>query len=156
MERAHGNPPEEHIRDYDLVYFDGSDRSYEGEDSVIRRGTAMFEDLQVRVEIRNQARVHLWYQKHFGKPFVYLDRSGKTHGAYDSTEEAISSWPTTATSVGVRLEEGRFVVFAPFGTEDIPNMVVRPNKRGVPKEVYEEKAPRWASTWPRLKVLPWE
>ncbi|MBV9151622.1 MAG: nucleotidyltransferase family protein, partial [Alphaproteobacteria bacterium] len=56
------------IRDYDLGYFDASDISYEAEDIVIRRVAAAFsEPLKSTVEVRNQARVHLWFEAHFGE-----------------------------------------------------------------------------------------
>lgn len=37
-----GQPPEAGILDYDLVYFDASDLSWEAEDAVIRRGDEIF------------------------------------------------------------------------------------------------------------------
>src|SRR5437879_3712818 len=61
-------PPTEGIKDYDLFYFDDSDLSWEAEDEVIRTGEAVFRDLPAVVEIRNEARVHLWYEDHFGVP----------------------------------------------------------------------------------------
>jgi uncharacterized protein len=55
------------IKDYDLGYFDGSDLSYEAEDAVIRRVRAAFDEpLRSMVEVRNQARVHLWFEAKFG------------------------------------------------------------------------------------------
>jgi uncharacterized protein len=57
------------VRDYDLGYFDASDISYEAEDAVIRRVAAAFDEpLRSAVEVRNQARVHLWFEGHFGEP----------------------------------------------------------------------------------------
>jgi uncharacterized protein len=136
----HSFPSEKYIKDYDLVYFDDSDLSYEAENAFIQQGTSLFKGLGVKVEIRNQARVHLWYQNRFGKPLEYLDSSGKGNDVYMSVEDAISTWPTTATSIGVRFAEGKkFNVYAPFGLDDLLNMIVRPNKRGVPEEVYLEK-----------------
>jgi hypothetical protein len=153
----HSFPPSNHIKDYDLVYFDGSDLSYEAEDMRIKGGRKLFRDLNARIEIRNQARVHLWYKKHFSKTLEYLDDYGKTNSAYKTVEDAIATWPTTATSIGVKLdEEKRFVVYAPFGLDDLFDMVVRPNKKGVPKEVYLGKVERWTKIWPRLKVVPWD
>jgi len=52
-----GQPPEAGILDYDLVYFDPSDLSWEAEDAVIRAGNDLFAGLAAPVEIRNQARV---------------------------------------------------------------------------------------------------
>src|SRR5215469_7610258 len=57
-----GRPLDYGIKDYDLAYFDSSDLSYEAEDAVIRRVKAAFEEpLRSMVEVRNQARVHLWF-----------------------------------------------------------------------------------------------
>lgn len=143
----HGFPPGAHIKDYDLIYFDESDLSYEAEDSNIKAAGEAFRDLGVAVEVKNEARVHLWYENHFGYPIQ----------PYRSSEDAIASWPTTATCVGVRRDdEGRFMVYAPFGLQDLFDMIVRPNKRQTTKEVYLEKANRWASLWPDLSVILWE
>jgi len=54
------------IRDYDVFYFDDSDLSWDAEDAVIRRVDALAGDIGVKVETRNQARVHLWYEQRFG------------------------------------------------------------------------------------------
>jgi len=53
-----GRPPDYGIKDYDIFYFD-ADTSWEAEDAVIRRTTAKLSDVGVRIEPRNQARVHL-------------------------------------------------------------------------------------------------
>src|SRR5215472_12227562 len=58
-----GQPPEAGILDYDLAYFDASDLSWQAEDAVIQAGRALFGDLPAPVQIRNQARVHLWYEQ---------------------------------------------------------------------------------------------
>ena len=91
----HGFDPENGIKDYDLVYYNADDISYKAEDVFIQKAKEVFKDIPVLVETRNQARVHLWYEKHFGQP---IDQ-------YRSVEEAISTWPTTATSIGVRKNE---------------------------------------------------
>src|ERR1700716_3238655 len=48
------------IADYDIFYFD-SDTSWQAEDAVIRQVQGRLKNLGVRLEVRNQARVHLWY-----------------------------------------------------------------------------------------------
>ena len=63
---ASGQPPEEGILDYDLAYFDASDLSWAAEDAVIQAEHQVFGDLSAPVQIRNQARVHLWYPEKFG------------------------------------------------------------------------------------------
>src|SRR3954471_15171597 len=56
------------ISDYDAFYFD-EDTSWAAEDAVIRRLHAAFAHLDVKVEARNQARVHLWYGEKHGLPY---------------------------------------------------------------------------------------
>jgi uncharacterized protein len=71
-----GRPLDYGIKDYDLAYFDSSDLSYEAEDAVIRRVKAAFEEpLRSMVEVRNQARVHLWFEAKFGEPHTPLSRT---------------------------------------------------------------------------------
>ncbi|MGH6891270.1 MAG: nucleotidyltransferase family protein, partial [Dongiaceae bacterium] len=67
-----GRPPHHGIKDYDIFYFDESDLSWEAEDAVIRRGRVLFADLDGLIEIRNQARVHLWYPQSFSAPYPIL------------------------------------------------------------------------------------
>jgi uncharacterized protein len=145
----HRFDPENGIKDYDLVYFNDSDLSYEAEDAFIKKGEEIFKDISVPVEIRNQARVHLWYEKHFGAPPVPLK-------PYRSVEEAIDQWPTTATAMGIRKEEESIKVYAPFGLDDMLNMIVRANKVKITKQIYLDKVNRWISVWPKLKIVSWE
>jgi len=73
LNRLTGRPLDDGIKDYDLGYFDASDLSYEAEDAVIRRVNAAFgEPLRKMVEVRNQARVHLWFEAKFGEPYAPL------------------------------------------------------------------------------------
>lgn len=144
--RFHGFADGTCIKDCDIVYYDASDLSYEGEDVCVRAAAALFSGLPIPVEVRNQARVHLWYERRFGSRIE----------PYRSSEDAIDSWPTTATSIGVRTaRDGGLDVYAPFGLRDLFDMIVRPNRRQVPRRVYEEKAARWAACWPRLTLCPW-
>jgi len=141
----HGFDPENGIKDYDLVYYDANNISYEAEDLFIQRGQEIFKDIPVLVEIRNQARVHLWYKKHFGKSI----------NQYESVEAAIRTWPTTATSVGVKKENGEFRVYAPFGLDDLLSMVIRANKIKITEKIYQDKVDRWIKIWPNLTIVPW-
>lgn len=78
-----GRAPNAGIRDYDVFYFDASDLSFDAEDAVIRRAAVLFADLDATVELRNEARVHLWYEQRFGVPGV----------RFRSTTEAIDHFP---------------------------------------------------------------
>lgn len=136
-------PPTHGIKDYDLFYFDDADLGWDAENAVIEAGAAAFGD--VPVEIRNEARVHLWYEDHFGVPCP----------PYPSTEAAIDSFAATTCCLGVRLDGDRWRVYAPHGLSDVFNLVIRPNPVLAPREVYEAKTRRWLAHWPELTVLPW-
>ncbi|MFF0763265.1 nucleotidyltransferase family protein [Streptomyces sp. NPDC003737] len=139
-------PPTSGIKDYDVFYFDGGDLSWEAEDAVITAGAKAFAGLSGEVEIRNEARVHLWYRQKFGVACA----------PYASTEAAIDSFAATTCCLGVRLEPGgRWRVYAPHGLSDVFNLVVRPNPVLAPREVYESKTARWRRHWPELRVLEW-
>jgi uncharacterized protein len=141
-----GQPPDAGILDYDLGYFDSSDLSWEAEDAVIRHGHKVFAAIAAPVQIRNQARVHLWYEQKFGAPCP----------PHDCTEAAIDSFEATCACLGVRTGPGgRWRIYAPHGLSDVFNLVVRPNPVLASREVYQAKARRWQRQWPALTVLPW-
>src|ERR1700747_3335150 len=106
-----GRPLDYGIKDYDLAYFDALDLSYEAEDAVIRRVKAAFaEPLRSMVEVRNQARVHLWFEAKFGEPY----------GPLSCTAEALERFASATFAVGVRLEpDDRLYIVAPFGLTDL-------------------------------------
>lgn len=139
-------PPTAGIKDYDVFYFNAGDLSWEAEDAVIKAGREIFADLPAEVEIRNEARVHLWYEDRFGVPCP----------PYESSEAAIDSFAATTCCLGVRLEpDGRWRVYAPHGLSDVFNLVLRPNPVLAPRSVYEAKSARWLTQWPELTVLDW-
>jgi uncharacterized protein len=139
-------PPEAGILDYDLAYLDGSDLSWDAEDAIIKAGSQVFAGLPAPVQIRNQARVHLWYEQKFSVPC-------RPHA---STEAAIDTFEAATACLGVRLEsDGRWRIYAPHGLADVFNLVARPNRALAPRRVYQAKTTRWRQQWPRLTVLPW-
>lgn len=138
-------PPGTGVKDADLFYYD-PDTSWAAEDAVIRRGADLFAGVGVPVEIRNEARVHLWYADRFGVPAP----------PFRDCADAIDHFAAVCCCLGVTVEDGRPRVYAPFGFDDVFGLVVRPNRRLATREVYEAKAARWRSVWPELAVLPWE
>ena len=56
-----GDDPEHGIKDYDF-FFDDRDLSWEAENEVIIRTRDLLSDLASKVEVKNQARVHLWHR----------------------------------------------------------------------------------------------
>jgi hypothetical protein len=142
---AHQKVPTESILDYDVVYFD-SDLSEHAESEIAATIAELFRDLSIRPDVKNQARVHLWYEAHFGYRIL----------PYRSTEDAITTWPTTSTAIGVRPLGRQYEICAPFGTEDLLRLRVRANRVQITPEVYAAKTDRWIEAWPGLQVLPWE
>ena len=79
-----------------MFYFD-PDTSWEAEDAVIRKLAERFEKLGVTVEVRNQARVHLWYAEKHGMPYPPLR----------STAEGIDRFLTRNTRICIRRTRAR-------------------------------------------------
>ncbi|WP_082177110.1 nucleotidyltransferase family protein [Arsenicicoccus sp. oral taxon 190] len=138
-------PPGYGIKDYDIFYFDDCDLSWEAEDAVIRRAADLFDDLDARVEIRNEARVHLWYEAKFGTQIA----------PYRSAADAIDSFASTTCCVGITRDRDALRVHAPFGLEDVLALHMRPNRRIAPQHVYETKVAEYRSRWPSLTHDPW-
>jgi hypothetical protein len=139
-----GRPLDYGIKDYDVGYFDASDISYEAEDVVIRQIAAAFEPpLSQMVEVRNQARVHVWFEDHFGEPYAPLG----------SSAEALGRFVSPMFAVGVRLDpHGGLSVVAPFGLDDLFALRLRPNPmRRSPN--YEKIAAAAKARWPEIEVI---
>jgi hypothetical protein len=139
-----GRPVDYGINDYDVFYFD-SDLSWEAEDRVIGALDRRSGRLGVRIEARNQARVHLWYPQKHGRPYPALQRA----------TDGIDRFLTRNTQVGIQRGRDGDRLYAPAGLDDIANLVVRPNPTAnFSAEAYRIKTARWLALWPELTVLP--
>ena len=108
-----GRPRGHGILDYDLFYFD-EDTSEEAEDRWIKRAAAHFAFAPREVQLRNQARVHLWYAKKFGVAYPQL------HSSCDGVRQFLMP----ACMVAVRPQpDGSLELFAPLG----PRRHLRPH-----------------------------
>ncbi|WP_082711180.1 nucleotidyltransferase family protein [Methylobacterium indicum] len=140
-----GRPRGHGIRDYDLIYFD-PDLSWEAEDAVLRRAAPVLAGCSGPVEIRNQARVHLWFETRFGSPYPPLP----------SADAALARYAAVVHAVGVRLDpDDRLDIAAPFGLADLFGLVLRPNPAIPNAATYALKAERVRALWPEIAVLPW-
>jgi hypothetical protein len=140
-----GRPAQTGILDYDLFYFDDMDRTAESGSEANVAAAALFADLQITVEVRNEARVHLWYEAEFGVP-------GRQ---FVSSCDAIDHFAAITCCYGVtRNADQGLVVYAPHGFDDLLQRRIRANPVLVPREVYESKASRWSTEWPSLTVEP--
>ena len=133
------------IKDFDVVYFDGSDLSWDAEDVVIRRVQSAFDaTLRDRVEVRNQARVHLWFKDHFGDDYAPLP----------DTDTMITRFVSPAFAVGIRLETDHDIsVFAPFGLKDLFEMKLRPNPLRPLSSAWDSVVAKACARWPEIEVI---
>lgn len=139
-----GRPTGYGVKDYDLGYFD-PDTSWDAEDVVIKRVAAAFDEpFRSTVEVRNQARVHIWFEGRFGEPYAPLS----------GTDEALARFVAPAFAVGIRLEaDDGISVAAPFGLEDVFLLTLRPNpERGLARG-WERVVASARSRWPELTVI---
>jgi hypothetical protein len=139
-----GRPSGYGRKDFDLGYFD-PDTSWDAEDVVIKRVAAAFDEpLRSEVEVRNQARVHLWFLERFGEPYEPLA----------NTDSALSRFVAPAFGVGIRLEaDDRITVAAPFGLEDLFAMTLRPNPHRPLARGWDKVIASATERWPELTVV---
>lgn len=88
------------IRDYDLFYYD-PDTSWDAENDVICKARQIFSDVPVEVQVRNQARVPLWYEQKFGIPFGLVTRAS----------DGIDRFPCATVAIGVKRLNENFEVY---------------------------------------------
>ena len=139
-----GQPPRTGIKDYDLIYFDGSDLSWEAEDRVIGRIAVATRGFPGPVEVRNQARVHLWFEQRFGSPYPPLT----------CTDEALERYASIVHAVGVRLEDDdRLDIAAPFGLEDLFAMTLRPNPTRPLAKGWGKITRSAQERWPEVTII---
>jgi uncharacterized protein len=140
-----GCEPAYGVKDVDLVYFDGSDLSAAAEAEHEARIRQMFSGRGITIDVKNEARVHLWYSRKFGSEI----------SPYTSTRHAITTFPTTATAIGVQPNGSDLLISALFGLDDLFETIVRPNKVQITPAIYAAKVARWRAFWPRLRIVDW-
>lgn len=138
--RLSGRPPAENVKDYDIFYWD-EDTSWEAEDRVIRRAAALFADLGVEVELKNQKRVPIWYREKFGVEYP----------AVATAAESIALFQIACTCVGLAPRSSVEVV-APHGLDELYAGILRPNPLcpSQPERV-RAKAESYRARWPWLR-----
>ncbi|WP_200928272.1 nucleotidyltransferase family protein [Sphingobium sp. Leaf26] len=135
-------PPLHGMDDADIIYFDPEDLSEAGEARAAAHAAELFADLPIRLDVKNQARVHLWYPDRFGIPI----------SPYLSARAATETFPTTVSAVAISDAH----LSAPFGLDDFLAPCVRGNATLIDRAFYQRKSQRWAALWPDLTILPWE
>lgn len=134
------------IDDVDIVYFNDIDISKEDEDMKLNAIREALKAISQKIDLKNQARVHLWYKEKFGSDI----------NSISSIENAISRWPTTSTSIAVRVDGNSMLeTIAPFGISDLIGCKIKPNKTQITKDIYEMKIAKWIKKWPKLEIENW-
>lgn len=128
------------IKDYDVFYFD-NDLSWEAENEVIQAAQQLFQDLEVSVEVKNQARVHLWYAERFGRPYPQLR----------SATDGVDRYLIAGTCIALDAETGE--IYAPYGLTDIEQGLLRINPKNAQADLFEQKAKSYQARWPWLRIL---
>lgn len=141
---ATGRPSGYGRKDYDLGYFD-PDTSWDAEDVVIKRVASAFDEpFRSEVEVRNQARVHLWFR----------DRFGEDYDPLPSTGAALARFVAPAFAVGVRLDPDNGIgIVAPFGLEDVFSMTLRPNPDRPLANGWARTVAGARARWPEITVV---
>ncbi|WP_404459491.1 nucleotidyltransferase family protein [Oceanobacillus kapialis] len=131
------------LADVDVVYFDETNK-YEAEEKRFEQKLAEWLP-GVPWSVKNEARMHVV--------------NGVS--AYISTEDAISKFPETATSLGVKLDQNNnLLLTAPWGIEDVLNLEVKPTPFFIESselaKIYDERVIRknWQSVWDKVRVFP--
>ena len=135
-----GRAAEADIKDYDLFYFDDEDLSEAAERRVQARVDEVLGDLGVTAEASNQARVHLWYEAHFGQPYPAVLRESR---------DGIARFLVPATCVGIRPGE----VCAPYGLDGLYDGVMAMNPLVPHRGLFERKVASYRARWPWLRVV---
>jgi uncharacterized protein len=135
--------PTEGIKDYDVFYYDGEDLSWDAEDRKIQRARHALGDLAANVELRNQARVHLWYGERFGPGYPPLR----------SSRDGVNRFLIDCTRVAIRIENtAACELYAPCGLVDLYRGILRPNPLNPRPKLFLEKAESYRARWPWLRV----
>ncbi|NWL09118.1 nucleotidyltransferase family protein [Pseudomonas hunanensis] len=135
-----GRPVAWGIKDYDIAYFD-TDLSWEAEDRVITKVQQACAHLGVNVEVRNQARVHLWYQAKFGGAYSALHK----------VTDGIDRYLIRSTCLGVDVLTGS--LYSTHGLEDLQNNLLRMNELNPRPDLFKAKAASYRERWPWLELI---
>ncbi|KPX10994.1 Uncharacterized protein ALO75_00464 [Pseudomonas syringae pv. coryli] len=128
------------VKDYDVFYFD-NDLSWEAESEVIDSVQRLFQDIDVNIEIKNQARVHLWYSQRFGGDYPHLQ----------SAKDGIDRYLIAGTCIGLDVETGE--IYAPNGLADTEQGLLRINPKNPKPDLFYQKAKSYQARWPWLMIV---
>jgi hypothetical protein len=102
----------------------------------------LLRDLDIRVDVTNQARVHLWYRQYFGSACPPLT----------STRGGIDRYLVTCTCVGIEASTGD--LYAPYGLQELwsGRLTINPIHKNRP-DLFLSKAASYKRRWPLLTII---
>jgi uncharacterized protein len=138
----HGFKERTPIPDIDVIYFDDTNMEELEEKRLEIRLRNILPDIPWSV--KNEARMHVVNNIH----------------PYSSSVDAISKFPETATSLGVKLDEKNDIILvAPWGVDDVINLEVKPTpyfqESKERAQIYEERITKknWQDIWYKVNVF---
>lgn len=137
--RQAGRPLDWGVKDYDVIYFD-PDLSWDAEDRVIQRVRRACGDFADKVEVRNQARVHLWYEAKFGVAYPPLGKAS----------DGIDRYLVSSTCLGLDVRSGE--LYSTHGLDDLSEGVLRSNPLNHQPEMFRRKAESYRARWEWLVI----
>ena len=138
---CHGFPLEQGIRDIDICYFSPLDN----EKDMINKFKSVYGG-NIPLDIKNQAYVHIWYEKKYGYSI----------NPYSSLTNAIDTFPTTSTTIGICKQKNEYELYSTFGLDDLSKLILKPNKRQITKSIYEKYCVRLSKRYPKVTIINWE
>ncbi|KGA97872.1 hypothetical protein AJ85_04575 [Alkalihalobacillus alcalophilus ATCC 27647 = CGMCC 1.3604] len=139
----HQFPEKTSMSDIDVIYFDPHKTS----EQIEKEWEQKLIEIQPHTpwSVKNQARMHVIN----GLP------------PYQSSEDAISKFPETATALGVKLnEKGELQLTCPCGLDDLLNLAIKPTPHFLENKslhkIYQKRMNEkcWKSKWPLITVDP--
>jgi uncharacterized protein len=138
----HGFKERTPIPDIDVIYFDDTN-------------VEELEEKRLEIRLRNILPNIPWSVKNEARMHVVNNIP-----PYSSSVDAISKFPETATSLGVKLDEkGDIILVAPWGVDDVINLEVKPTpyfkESKELSQIYEERITKknWKDIWYKVKVF---
>ena len=135
-DKLHGRPMTP-LNDLDVIYYDPENTKIAFDENI--RAELESRSPRKKWSVTNQARMHEQYGD----------------APYGSCLEAMRRWPETATAVALSLDSrGKLVVAAPYGLDDLFDLIVRPTRSEltmIVKERAEKK--RWKKIWSSLTFV---
>nr|WP_160155453.1 nucleotidyltransferase family protein [Geobacillus sp. TFV-3] len=130
------------IPDIDVIYFDDTNMEE-------------LEEKKLEIRLRNILPNIPWSVKNEARMHVVNNIP-----PYSSSVDAISKFPETATSLGVKLDEkDDIILVAPWGVDDVINLEVKPTpyfkESKELSKIYEERITKknWKDIWYKVKVF---